>query len=255
MPLTILPVACLADNYAYLLGDPATGRAALVDVPEAGPINAALAAQGWVLDTVLLTHHHADHVQGLDGLDGRAGATVMGAADDAHRLPPLDHSLRGGDSVTVLGTPVQVVAVPGHTIGHVAFHLPAQGAAFTADSLMALGCGRLFEGSAAQMWDSLTRLAALPPDTLVHSGHDYSTANAAFARSVDPDNTALAARIARLDRMRADAAPMAVAPLSEERATNPFLRACDADMKARLGLDGAPDADVFAALRARKDAF
>jgi len=145
--------------------------------------------------------------------------------------------------------------VSGHTIGHVAFHLPAQGAAFTADSLMALGCGRLFEGSAAQMWDSLTRLAALPPDTLVHSGHDYSTANAAFAHSVDPDNTALAARIARLDRMRADAAPMAVAPLSEERATNPFLRACDADMKARLGLDGAPDAEVFAALRARKDAF
>ena len=180
----IVTVACLTDNYAYLVHDPASGATAVFDVPEVAPIMAALTARGWQLSDIVITHHHDDHIQGVADLRDATGAKVWGAAADAHRLPPLDHALAEGDRVTIGTLIAHVIDVPGHTIGHVAYHMPAAGAVFTADSLMALGCGRLFEGSAAQMWDSLQKLAALPPDTLVCSGHEYTASNARFAMTI-----------------------------------------------------------------------
>ena len=248
MPLEWIAVRCLTDNYAWLVHG--NGQTALIDAPEAAPILAELASRGWGLDLIALTHHHADHIQAVSDLVAATGARVMGNADDAARLPPLDLPVRTGETITICGEPAEVIDVSGHTVGHVAFHLPGSALAFTADSLMALGCGRLFEGSAQMMWDSLSRLNALPGQTLVCSGHDYCRGNGAFALSVDPGNEALRQR---LDDTVAGRRPCAPATLEDERATNPFLRV--AALRGSLGLPDAPDVDVFARLRAMKDAF
>ncbi|RJL10124.1 hydroxyacylglutathione hydrolase [Paracoccus siganidrum] len=248
MPLELVTLRCLRDNYAYLLhGEAGT---VLIDAPEAAPILQALQERGWGLDAILLTHHHADHIDGVPALVAETGARVIGAAADAHRLPPLDIRVTPGESIEVLGEPVSVIDVSGHTIGHVAFHFPDSHYAFTADSLMAMGCGRLFEGDAATMWDSLSRLNALPEETLICSGHDYCAGNGAFALSVDPGNQALKARLAATE---SGALPCAPASLRTERETNPFLRV--AELRAPLGLEGATEAEVFARLRQMKDAF
>ena len=194
----IVTIPCLKDNYAFLLHDPNTGATAVIDVPEAEPIQAALAARGWTLSNILITHHHWDHVDGVAALRAATGARVWGAAADAHRLPPLDQAVAEGDSVMIGGIAAHVIDVPGHTIGHIAFHVPQAQAVFTADSLMALGCGRLFEGTAAQMWDSLQKLAALPPETQVCSGHEYTAGNARFALTIEPDNPKLMSRVRQI---------------------------------------------------------
>lgn len=248
MPLELIPVRCLTDNYAWLVH--ANGQTALIDAPEPEPILQELAARGWHLDLIALTHHHADHIQGVPELVAMTGAKVLGNALDAARLPPLDIAARPGQTVDFCGETAEVIDVSGHTIGHVAFHLPASDMVFTADSLMALGCGRLFEGSAAMMWDSLSRLNALPGRTLVCSGHDYCRGNGAFALSIDPDNAALRQRLADIAAGRRPCAP---ASLDDERATNPFLRV--AELRHGLGMAAASDADVFAEIRARKDRF
>lgn len=248
MPLDLVTIRCLKDNYAYLLHGPA--GTALIDAPEAAPILTELDARGWGLDLILLTHHHDDHIQGVPALVQATGAKVVGAAADSHRLPPLDIAVEAGRDFDLLGETAQVIDVPGHTIGHVAFHLPESGMAFTADSLMAMGCGRLFEGTPDQMWQALSRLNALPGDTLICSGHDYCAGNGAFALSVDPDNPALHDRLAALQESRSPCAP---APLSLERATNPFLRV--AELRDSLQMPDAPDAQVFAKLRRMKDEF
>ncbi|WP_449043537.1 hydroxyacylglutathione hydrolase [Paracoccus versutus] len=248
MPLELVPVRCLTDNYAWLVHG--NGRTALFDAPEAAPILAELAARGWSLDQIALTHHHADHIQAVPELVAQTGAAVIGNAEDAARLPPLDHAVRPGERFALCGEEAEVIDVSGHTVGHVAFHLPGSAMVFTADSLMALGCGRLFEGDAAMMWASLSRLNALPAETLVCSGHDYCRGNGAFALSVDPGNAALRERLAET---AAGGRPCAPSTLAEERATNPFLRV--AELADSLGLAGAPEATVFAELRARKDRF
>ncbi|SET91451.1 hydroxyacylglutathione hydrolase [Paracoccus homiensis] len=248
MPLELVTVRCLQDNYAYLLhGEAGT---ALIDAPEAAPILQALRDRDWSLDAILLTHHHADHIQAVPELVAATGAKVIGAAADARRLPPLDISVTPGEPLDLLGEPVEVIEVSGHTIGHIAFHLPQSAMAFTADSLMAMGCGRLFEGDPAMMWDSLSRLNSLPPQTLICSGHDYCAGNGAFALSVEPDNVALQERLAAVDAARLPCAP---ATLQVERETNPFLRVTE--LRDRLGLPEADDAQVFAQLRQMKDAF
>ena len=170
MPLEIVTIPCRSDNYAYLLRDTATGRVGLVDAPEAEPIRMELARRGWGLYLILITHHHDDHIAGVDALRGEFGAAVVGAAADRARLPALDKAVADGDRVALGESTGTVFEVPGHTIGHVAYHFPASHALFSADSLMVMGCGRLFEGTAEQMWRSLARLAALPPETLVNSG-------------------------------------------------------------------------------------
>ncbi len=252
-PLTLVTVPCLEDNYAFLLHDETTGETALVDAPEAGPIQRELDRRGWRLSTILLTHHHDDHIQAVPAL--REGARVIGHAADRHRLPPLDLAVLPGDPLEVCGEGVEIIDTPGHTVGHVSFHFPGSAFAFTADTLMALGCGRLFEGTAAQMWGSLMRLRALPPDTTICSGHEYTSGNARFALSVDGANPALQARAEAVRQARERGEPTIPSKLSDEIATNPFLRADNLDLKSAMGMPDAPDHEVFGAIRKAKDNF
>jgi hydroxyacylglutathione hydrolase len=255
MPVEIITVPCLSDNYAYLVRDRASGKVAVVDAPAAGPIVEALEARGWGVDQIWITHHHGDHIDGVDTLRTRYGAQVVGHAKDSARLPPLDIALADGETVSLGETVARVIDVSGHTVGHIAFVIDAAKAAFSADSLMALGCGRVFEGTHAMMWASLSKFLAMPDDMQIYSGHNYGQANGRFALSIEPDNAALKARIERIKA--ADAAGKAIVPVSiaEEKATNPFLRATESSVKASVGLAGADDAAVFAEVRRRKDAF
>lgn len=255
MPMDLIVVPCLRDNFAFLIRDPATGNAACVDVPEAAPVLAALDRAGWRLTDILLTHHHDDHIQGVPDLVAATGAKVTGAAADAHRLPRLDVGVAPGDRVAVGAEQGEVLDVSGHTVGHIAFHFPQSGLAFTGDSLMAAGCGRLFEGTPAQMWASLSRLAALPGETRICSGHDYLDGNLRFARHLEPDNAALISRAERLSEMRREGRLPMPSVLSEELATNPFLRAPLPSLRRAMGLPDAADHEVFAAVRAAKDKF
>lgn len=255
MPLEIVTIPCLSDNYAYLAHDRETGETALVDIPEAGPILDELDRRGWRLSHILITHHHPDHVQGIDAILAAHPARVVGAAADAHRLPPLDIAVKEGDSVRIGGETGHVIDVSGHTIGHIAFHFPQSHVAFTADSLMALGCGRVFEGTFDQMYDSLQKLAALPPETLICSGHEYTAANARFAMSIEPGNPDLISRVGRIEEARVKGLPTVPSLLSVELATNPFLRADQPGVQDGVDMPGADPARVFAEVRRRKDAF
>ena len=255
MPLELVTLPCLADNYAYLIHDPATGATGVVDVPDAAPILAELSRREWGLSDIFLTHHHDDHIAGVKALRAATGAKVWGAAADRHRLPPLDVALVEGDAVAFGPEVGVVIDVSGHTLGHIAYVFADSGLAFTGDSLMAAGCGRLFEGSPDQMWASLQKLAALPDATQICSGHEYTASNLRFAAAMEPANPAIAARTLRVMKARAEGRPSVPSRLSGERATNPFLRASRPEMKAALGMEGESDAAVFAELRARKDRF
>jgi len=251
----IVTLPCLADNYAFLIHEAVSGKTAVVDAPDGKAIEEALNARGWGLDDILLTHHHWDHVDGVAHLQAAFGAKVHGAAADAERLPKLDVAYADGETATLYGADLHIVDVSGHTVGHIAFHLPAATAAFTADSLMALGCGRLFEGTAPQMWESLQKLRALPADTIVYSGHEYTQSNARFALSVDPENQDLVKRAQEIEEMRAAGTPTVPSSLALEIATNPFLRADDPALAQSVGMSGADPAAVFAEIRTRKDNF
>ena len=255
MPFDLITIPCLSDNYAFLLRDGESGEVAVIDVPEAGPIKAALAERGWTLSQVWLTHHHWDHVDGLADLLADHPAKVVGAKADEHRLPALDLAVAEGDKVTLGNLEAEIFDVSGHTVGHIAYYVPGAKACFTADSLMALGCGRLFEGTAAQMWASMQKLMALPADTTICSGHEYTASNAKFALTVDPENAALISRSNDIDAAREKGMPTVPSTLSTELATNPFLRPADPGIRAQLGMPTAPDAEVFAEIRKRKDNF
>lgn len=255
MALTLVTVPCLKDNYAYILRDADSGAVAVVDVPDAAPIIEALALRGWPLHQIFLTHHHGDHIDGVPALVAATGAKVVAAAADAHRLPPLDTALAEGDIVTIGSETGTVIDVPGHTVGHIAFHFPGSALAFTADSLMAMGCGRLFEGTPVQMWESLQKLRKLPPETLICSGHEYTASNMHFALALEPANPDLILRSDRINAARSQGLATVPSRLADELATNPFLRAHTAQMKTVLGTPNATSADAFADLRARKDSF
>ena len=255
MALQIATIPCLADNYAFLAHDTASGATGLIDAPEAGPIMAFLDETGWILSDIFLTHHHADHVQGLAEILSRFPARVIGAAADVARLPALDITVQEGDRIEIGSVEGRVIDVSGHTNGHIALHFPDARAAFTADSLMALGCGRVFEGTKPQMYASLQKLAALPPDTMIFSGHEYTLANGKFALTIDPQNPDLISRVQSVEAATAEGEPTVPSTLAEELATNPFLRADDPAIQAHLGMEGAEPVDVFTEIRTRKDNF
>lgn len=255
MPFDLITIPCLSDNYAYLLRDAESGEVVVIDVPEAGPIKAELDARGWTATQIWLTHHHWDHVDGLSDLLADYPARVVGASADAHRLPDLDLAVAEGDRVALGDLEAEILDVSGHTVGHIAFYVPGAKAAFTADSLMALGCGRLFEGTPEQMWDSMQKLMALPANTTICSGHEYTASNAKFALSVDPGNTSLISRATGIEAARAKGLPTVPSQLSTELDTNPFLRPADPGIRATLGMPDASDAAVFAEIRKRKDNF
>jgi len=233
MPITVTALPCLSDNYTWLLRAP-DGRLAICDPGEAGPVIAAVDAAGGKLDLILLTHHHGDHVAGVPDLVARYGAKVMGAKADAHRLPPLDVVVEPGQTVDVLGVPAEVLASDGHTRGHIAYHFPECAILLCGDTLFSLGCGRLLEGTAAEMFDSLQALAALPSETLVCCGHEYSESNARFALTVEPDNAALRARADEIAVQRAEGRATVPTTIGQELDTNPFLRAKDVATLARI---------------------
>lgn len=255
MPLHLTTIPCLKDNYAFLLHDTANGDTALVDAPDAAPILSVLNKNDWKLSQILLTHHHSDHTAGAEEIAAATGAYVLGAATDAHRMPPLQTLLKEGDGVQVGSETGHVMAVPGHTIGHIAFHFPESKLVFTGDSLMAGGCGRLFEGTPKLMWGTLSKLAALPPDTLVCSGHEYTANNLLFAASVDLQNDALVERIEATSAAVQKGIPTVPSLLALELATNPFLRAAEPAIATAIGMPDASAAEVFTALRKRKDKF
>ncbi|MBC7144823.1 MAG: hydroxyacylglutathione hydrolase [Thioclava marina] len=256
MAVELLIVPCLADNYAYVVHEAATDTTTVIDVPEAPPVLKALTERGWKANLILITHHHADHIDGVKALSAATGAKVIGAAADAHRLPPLDQEVAPGEKLAIGMEHVEVMPADGHTVGHVAYYFPEAGLLFSGDSLMSWGCGRLFEGSAAQMFDTLTRFSELPDETLVCSGHEYTEANGRFALSLEPDNPNLLARMEEVRATRAQMRPTLPVELGLEKATNPFLRGADSRLRAALGLpaDATPLA-VFTEARARKDRF
>jgi len=261
-PIEIHTVPCLDDNYAFVIHNQANGEAVVIDVPDAAPILDKLSELDAQLRAVVLTHHHWDHVDGLPALKsalGYDGSTkpfqVMGAKADAPRLPDLDVSVAEGDVLPILGFDAHILDVSGHTVGHIALHMPQIEALFTADSLMAMGCGRLFEGTPHQMWDSLQKLRALPEETIVYSGHEYMAGNMAFALSLGEDNEDLANRADLVSAMRDQGLATVPSMLGTEMATNPFLRADHPALMAAVGMADATPGDVFTEIRRRKDNF
>lgn len=253
--LQIYQFPALKDNYGYLVHDSATGATAAIDTPEVTAILNALESTGWKLTHILNTHHHFDHAGGNAELKAKTGCTIIGPRGEKDLIPGIDRAVGEGDIVELGDARARVLEVPGHTRGHVAYYFADDHVVFVGDTLFALGCGRLFEGTPAQMWTSLGKLMALPDDTTVYCAHEYTQSNARFALTVEPHNTALAARAREIDEKRARGEWTVPTTIALEKATNPFLRAASADLRATVGLPNAADVDVFAETRARKDKF
>ena len=251
MDIEIIPV--LSDNYVYLLHDAATDTTGVVDPAEAAPVLERLEARGLTLDWILITHHHGDHTAGVAELKQRTGCQVIGPAGEQDRIANLDRTVIEGDRFQLGSSEAQVLETPGHTSGHISYWFEKDDALFCADTLFSLGCGRLFEGTAEQMWSSMRKYEPLPDSARVYCGHEYTQSNAHFALTVDPDNEALKQRAAEVDRLRADGRPTIPSLLGEERAANPFLRPHDPAIRKLLGMENASDAEVFGEIRRRKD--
>lgn len=255
MALMIEQFTCRSDNFGVLVHDPASGLTATIDAPEEAPIRARLKDKGWRLDHIFTTHHHGDHVEGNLGLKADFGCTITGPAAEADTIPGIDRRVADGDTVMFGDIAMRVIATPGHTLGHVCYWLPDAGVAFTADTLFAMGCGRVFEGTPEMMYASLEKLRALPDETTVYCGHEYTETNARFALTVDPDNAALAARYDEVKALRAAGRATLPTAIGLEKATNPYFRTGDSAIRRLLGMDSAPPAAVFAEIRRRKDNF
>jgi hydroxyacylglutathione hydrolase len=253
--LEIDPVPCLKDNYAYLVYDRAEGICGVVDASETEPVKRALEARGLKLTHILSTHHHWDHIGGNLALKEAFGVQIVGAAKDAARIPGIDVGLNEGDVFRLGSHAAEVLEIPAHTSQHIAFWFEADKAVFTGDTLFAMGCGRLFEGTADQMWESLSKLMRLPNDVRIYCGHEYTEANGRFALSVEPHNADLVARMEDVRATRSKGLPTIPSTMGLEKKTNPFLRAASPEIRRSLDLEAAKDVDVFAETRRRKDKF
>ncbi len=255
MTLLIDQFMCRDDNFGVLIHDPASGETALIDAPEEKAILAAVERTGWKPTAIFTTHHHIDHVEANLALKERFGLKIYGPRAEADKIPGIDVELVDGSTFQFGGQPVEVIETPGHTAGHICYYLPRSQVAFVADTIFALGCGRLLEKPPAVMFDSLSRLVKLPGATALYCGHEYTLANARFALTIDPTNSALKERATKIEKLREAGKPTLPTTMAEELATNPFLRWHDPAIRRNLGMEKASDAEVFAEIRKRKDNF
>ncbi|HXQ84529.1 MAG TPA: hydroxyacylglutathione hydrolase [Xanthobacteraceae bacterium] len=246
---------CLKDNFGLLIHDPATGATAAIDAPEAAPVEAALKMTGWRLTDILVTHHHGDHTAGIGELKAHHKCRVVAPRIEAQRIAHVDETVGQGDTVKVGALEGRVIDTPGHTAGHISYFFPADKLAFVGDTLFSIGCGRVIEGNPEMMWRSLAKLRDLPDDTRFYCGHEYTQANIRFAKTIEPDNKALAARAEEVAKLTAAGKPTIPATIAAEKAANPFLRADNAELAKSLGLAGSPAWKVFAEIRERKNRF
>ena len=253
--LEIHQIPTRVDNYVYLVRESSSGQAAVVDPSDAPPVFEALDTLGWTLTHVLATHHHNDHIGGVPEIKERTGCTVVGPRADRDRIPGIDIEVGDGDTYRLYEAEARVFDVPGHTRGHIAYWFPESKALFCGDTLFALGCGRVFEGTHEQMWNSISKFKPLPDETMVYCAHEYTQSNARFAVTVEPDNADLAAYAAEIDRKRAAGQRTVPSELGLERRTNPFLRADVPDFAAALGMEGNTPVEIFSEVRTRKDNF
>jgi hydroxyacylglutathione hydrolase len=255
MPAQIYLFSCLTDNFGVLLHDPESRATAAIDAPEAAAVEAALAKTGWGLTDILVTHHHGDHTAGIPQLKTKYKCRVVAPRNEAQRIALVDQMIGEGDSVRVGSLRGRVIDTPGHTAGHVSYFFPADKLAFVGDTLFSIGCGRVIEGNAEIMWQSLRKLRDLPDDTRVYCGHEYTEANIRFAKTIEPDNKALAARAEEVARLRAAGKPTIPSTIGAEKAENPFLRADNPGVAKAVGLAGSPAWKVFGEIRDRKNRF
>jgi hydroxyacylglutathione hydrolase len=251
--LEIHQFPCLSDNYGVLIHDSATNAVASIDAPEASAVRKALAEKGWRLTHVLATHHHADHTDGILPLKSETRCSVIGPRNEAAKIPGLDRPVGEGDTFPFGSFPVHVLDTPGHTAGHITYWIPAASVAFAGDTLFAMGCGRVLEGTAETMWRSLEKLMALPPSTRVYCGHEYTLANAKFGVTIEPENEALQRRCREVEALRATSQPTLPTRMDLELATNVFLRPDSLAIRQRLGMMGEPAWKVFGEIRERKN--
>lgn len=253
MPAQTHLFLCLKDNYGVLLHDPANGATAAIDAPEAAPVETALKTTGWLLSDILVTHHHADHTGGIAELKERYGCRVVAPRGEAARIPLVDATVREDDEVRVGALRGRVLETPGHTAGHISYFFPADKLAFVGDTLFSIGCGRVIEGTAEMMWQSLLKLRALPDNTRIYCGHEYTKANIRFAKTVEPVNAALKERETEVEKLLAAGQPTIPSIMRAEKAANPFLRADVPEVAKSVGLTGDPAWKVFAEIRERKN--
>jgi hydroxyacylglutathione hydrolase len=255
MPAETYLFPCLSDNFGVLVHDPATGATASIDAPEAAPVEAALQKTGWKLTDILVTHHHGDHTAGIGELKARHKCRVVAPRGEAQRIAHVDETVGEGDKVTVGSLEGNVLETPGHTLGHISYVFPADKLAFVGDTLFSIGCGRVIEGNPEMMWHSLLKLRGLPDDTHCYCGHEYTDANIRFAKTIEPNNEALAARAEEVKKILSSGKATIPATIGDEKAANPFLRADDPEVAKSLGLSGSPAWKVFAEIRERKNKF
>lgn len=253
--LQIHQIPVLKDNFIYLMREPVSGCVAVVDPPMAAPVLDLALRLDWKITHILNTHHHDDHVGGNIDIKNATGCTIVGPAHDFERIPGIDVQVKDGDTYDFGKAQATVFFVPGHTRGHIAYWFKDSAALFSGDTLFSIGCGRLFEGTPQQMWTSLSRLRALPPQTQVYCAHEYTESNLRFAVSVDPNNAALRKREAEVRALRSVGKFSVPSTLGEECAANPFLRADAPELAAAIGMTGRDPVDVFAEVRKRKDSF